>query len=342
VIDFIPKSTLPPDLKRLYNEAFDILNACGIPCEPAKSKGTTSSRQCAAAAFLAVANVRLGRSWAEAGTPMERPPLRNKDIICYGNLHLGLKRSDGSYDDVYRRDLLHPIQAGLVIQSAGNPDADTNDGTRGYALMSEFADLLRKYGTAEWTEAVAAFRIVVPSLAEKLARTRQLTRQKVTLSDGSILEFAPGRHNKLQLAVIREFLERYGYDAELLYVGDATHRLLYVNRERLHELSLPEPKRGDLPDIVAYSRGKQWVYLIEAVHASGSITEERLVEFQRLTKNCTVPIVYVTAFLDRAAYRKCAAKIAWETEVWIASHPDHLIHFNGHRFMGPYTSQEPR
>jgi hypothetical protein len=30
--------------------------------------------------------------------------------------------------------------------------------------------------------------------------------------------------------------------------------------------------------------------------------------------------------------------ISWETEVWTAEAPDHLIHFNGERFLGPYRS----
>lgn len=28
--------------------------------------------------------------------------------------------------------------------------------------------------------------------------------------------------------------------------------------------------------------------------------------------------------------------ISWETEVWIADSPDHMIHFNGSQFLGPY------
>jgi adenine-specific DNA-methyltransferase len=49
-----------------------------------------------------------------------------------------------------------------------------------------------------------------------------------------------------------------------------------------------------------------------------------------------VGLVYVTAFPDRAEFRKNAADIAWETEVWIADNPDHLVHFNGERFLGPH------
>jgi adenine-specific DNA-methyltransferase len=50
--------------------------------------------------------------------------------------------------------------------------------------------------------------------------------------------------------------------------------------------------------------------------------------------------VYVTAFLDKADFRKYAADIAWETEVWIAETPDHMIHFNGPKFLGPYRRRE--
>jgi adenine-specific DNA-methyltransferase len=46
----------------------------------------------------------------------------------------------------------------------------------------------------------------------------------------------------------------------------------------------------------------------------------------------------VTAFPDRVTFRKFAKDIAWETEVWIADNPDHMIHFNGDKFLGPYTN----
>ena len=32
--------------------------------------------------------------------------------------------------------------------------------------------------------------------------------------------------------------------------------------------------------------------------------------------------------------------ISWETEVWVADAPTHLIHFNGERFLGPYEDGE--
>ncbi|MBD2364328.1 BsuBI/PstI family type II restriction endonuclease [Anabaena minutissima] len=32
------------------------------------------------------------------------------------------------------------------------------------------------------------------------------------------------------------------------------------------------------------------------------------------------------------------AEISWETEVWVADQPYHMIHFNGERFLGLYEN----
>jgi hypothetical protein len=40
--------------------------------------------------------------------------------------------------------------------------------------------------------------------------------------------------------------------------------------------------------------------------------------------------------LLRAVMTRYLGEIAWETEVWVADAPSHLIHFDGARFLGPY------
>ena len=77
--------------------------------------------------------------------------------------------------------------------------------------------------------------------------------------------------------------------------------------------------------------------MIEAVHSSGVISNVRLLELKKLTEKCQADIIFVTAFLDNNTFRKFAADIAWETEVWIADAPDHIIHFDGEKFLGPYS-----
>ena len=54
-----------------------------------------------------------------------------------------------------------------------------------------------------------------------------------------------------------------------------------------------------------------------------------------MTKNVTAGKIYITAFLDFKTFKNFADIIAWETEIWIANMPEHMLHFNGDRFLGP-------
>ena len=61
-----------------------------------------------------------------------------------------------------------------------------------------------------------------------------------------------------------------------------------------------------------------------------------VIEINEMTNNVKSGKIFITAFLDVQTYKKFMDKLAWETEVWIANMPEHLIHLNGNRFMGPY------
>ena len=171
---------------------------------------------------------------------------------------------------------------------------------------------------------------------------RNLPRFPVVLPRSFPIARDPTPLRRIKLAVIEEFLPRYGYGAEVLYVGDAASKYLVRDEARLRELDFFELAHGELPDIVAYSANRHWLYLIEAVHSSGPVSPLRHLELSRLTARCRTDIVYVTAFLNRATFRKFAADISWETEVWIADAPDHLVHFNGDSFMGPHNPKHQR
>ena len=224
--------------------------------------------------------------------------------------------------------------AEVVVQSS--PNSATNDSARGYSVNPFYAELVRKLGETDWELAVKNKLSGVEPLAEKLKKKRHLNRIDVSISKGQNLSFSAGKHNELQKAIIEDFLPRYGFGAELLYVGDTADKYLFLEKKKLAKLNFFELAHEELPDVIAYSKKKNWLYLIEAVHTSGPINEIRLMELQRLTKNCNAEIVYVTAFLDRQTFRKWIAEVAWETEVWIADNPDHLVHFNGDKFLGPY------
>lgn len=54
-----------------------------------------------------------------------------------------------------------------------------------------------------------------------------------------------------------------------------------------------------------------------------------------MTQSVKAGKIFVTAFLDFDTYKKLSASLAWETKVWIAESPDHMIHLNGDKFLGP-------
>ncbi len=158
----------------------------------------------------------------------------------------------------------------------------------------------------------------------------------MTLPNGKPLELSLGEHNVLQKEIIEQFLPRFGSDCEVLYIGDTVNKILHIVKEELHKLNFFELSHDELPDIIAYSKKHNWLYLIEAVHSSGTMNEIRVLELKKLLKDSSVELIFITGFLTRTDFKKWMLDIAWETEVWIADNPDHLVHFNGHKFLGAY------
>lgn len=330
VPQYILKSNKPEQLQKVINEAIYILSQLGVPVE-----GMSQRRmERMAMAFLAVANVKMSSDWVKVDS---FHALRTREIIRYCNNHFHENISESSYDDIRRKDLKLSVLAGIINASSANPNAARNDGTRAFALNYEYAALIKAFGSDTWEDDVESFLANKVTLEDQLAGKRELRLISVNFPSGKSFQFSPGKHNELQKAIIEEFLPRYGYSAEVLYVGDTANKFLHIERERLEKLNFFELSHGELPDVVAYSSQKNWIYLIEAVHSSGAICPVRLLELKKLTEQSTSDIIFVTAFLDRSTFRQFAPDIAWETEVWIADTPDHLIHFNGEKFLGPYS-----
>ncbi|NEQ95234.1 MAG: restriction endonuclease, partial [Cyanothece sp. SIO2G6] len=249
--------------------------------------------------------------------------------------HYSESISRGSYDDFKRKEIDLLLSDSIVVPGFVERSA-VNDSRSGYAICPTHIEAIRQFGTSDWDDAVESLLSGKISLRQQLDTKRDISMISISLPGGLELSFTPGRHNALQKAIIEQFLPRYGYACEVLYVGDSSDKYLYLNRETLSKLNFPEPSHKELPDIIAFSEQKGWIYLIESVTSFGEISQIRKLELERITTNCTYPIIFVTAFPDRSTYRKYCANLAWETEVWIASDPDHLIHLNGPKFLGPY------
>jgi hypothetical protein len=240
---------------------------------------------------------------------------------------------------VRRKDLVVLVTYGLVANSAADPHADTNDGTRGYALSEAAVELLRAYDTANWEAKLVNFRSEVGAIADRLSRARTMRAIPVMLPDGKALSLLPGPHNELQKAIVEELLPRHAPGAELLYLGDASNKMLFVHAKRLEALKLPQPSREALPDVVAFDASRGCLFYIEAVSSFGPISDIRRENLRNgaRSKGAKHQIIFITAFPDRKTFAGFSQDIGWETEVWIANNPDHMIHFNGDKYLSPYA-----
>ena len=121
-------------------------------------------------------------------------------------------------------------------------------------------------------------------------------------------------------------------------MGDTETKWAYLDSTALKGLDINIEEHGKMPDIVVHHVEKNWLVLIEVVTSHGPVNPKRRQELKKLFAGSKAGIVYVTAFLDRRTMMKYLDEISWETEVWIAETPTHLIHFNGERFLGPYKN----
>lgn len=316
-------------VQKLINTTLYVLETFGVPMV-----STPRRLERMAICFLACGNVTSLLKFSSIKDLNSDYSLKTREIIAFENKHFKEEISAGSYDDIRRKDLKLLTVAGIVLQSS--PNSATNDSTRGYCINPLYADLVKKFGCEDWESLVMQKLAGIEPLKKKLKRERNIKKVSVTLPSGGKLEFSSGEHNDLQKAIIEEFLPRYGCGAEVLYVGDTSDKYLHLEQSKLAELNFFKLSLEELPDVIAYSHSKNWLYLIEAVHSSGPISELRLLQLQELTARCKADIVYVTAFLTRSKFRQFIVDVAWETEVWIADNPDHLVHFNGDKFLGPY------
>ena len=153
--------------------------------------------------------------------------------------------------------------------------------------------------------------------------------------NGEKFDFSTGKHNELQKSIIEEFASRFAQNSIVLYVGDTKDKDLYKDNELLKKLKISMGEHEKLPDVILYQEDKKWVYFIEAVTSVGPISPKRILEINEMTKECNLGKIFVTAFIDMKTFKKFAGDLAWETEVWLSEMPDHMIHLNGDKFVGP-------
>ena len=310
--------------KTRVQEAAEILTSLGL------RKAQRNDRS--ALTLLALSNIKKKDAWKQANQKL----LRIWDIMAFIRNEYG-KNYAANTRETIRRQTIHQFeQARIIDRNPDDPARPTNSGKNVYALSRDSLDVIKLYGAPGFEPAVAAFIKKFGSLQQAYQSSRSSHRVPLTLADGSTVHLSPGKHNKLQVAVIEEFGPRFAPGAEVLYLGDTALKHVICETERLAGLNVVITEHDKLPDIILHSSKCNWVFLIEAVTTHGPVSPKRHREIEAMLANCPAERVYVTAFPDVSAFRKYAGDIAWETEVWIADSPDHMIHFNGPKFLGPY------
>lgn len=226
---------------------------------------------------------------------------------------------------------MHHFRTAALIED--NREA-TNSPNYRYRLTEEVLQLLRNFGLQSWDENISKFTINHEKLIDTYESKKKMTMMPVHIND-SDLKFSPGKHNQLQKAIIEEFAPRFAPGARCLYVGDTIKKDLVRNTDKLHQLGIEITLHGKMPDVILYRADKNWIYFIESVTSVGPISPKRIIEISEMTKKVTAGKIFVTAFPDFATYKRFSESLAWDTEAWIADRPEHMIHMNGDKFMGP-------
>ena len=300
------------------DEAKSILSALNMP--------TAQQSDICCYTLLAMGSIAEPSEWASSKNDW----IRIHDIMNFIDAAYGVRYAENSRE-TFRKQAIHHFRNAAIIEDNGKA---TNSPNYRYRLTDEFLIMLRKYGSNEWEPMIKEFFANHPSLIEIYASKKKMTKMPVQIN-GKELTFSTGKHNQLQKMILEEFAPRFAPFSECLYVGDTVEKDLHKDTVKLQQLGFAITLHDKMPDVVLYREDKDWLYFVEAVTSVGPMDAKRIMEIEAMTKEVISGKIYVTAFLDFRTFKKFSESLAWETEVWIADMPEHMIHMNGDRFLGP-------
>ena len=314
------------DGQQKIDEALAILRALGMPA------GQQNERS--ALTLLALVNLKPADSWAGASSPL----IGITPIMQFCREHYGREYAPNTRE-TFRRFTMHQfVEAGLAVANPDEPGRPVNSPSYCYQVTPDVLTVVQSFGSDDWGETLAQFLEEHETLAERWAQHRDMQMVPVRIADLANLELTPGAHSQLIGQVITEFAPRFAPGSELIYVGDTGDKIGYFQEESLAALGVTVDQHGKMPDVVLYYPTGNWLLLVEAVTSHGPVDPKRYGELTELFADSTSGLVYITAFPDRNTMARYLSDISWETEVWCADSPSHLIHFDGERFLGPYRS----
>lgn len=300
--------------------------------------GAKQRNETAAYTLLAMLNLQPENAWTEAQTPL----YGITPIIAFIAKAYGVRYAPNTRETIRDDAVKFFVEDGLLLRNPDDPSRPTNSGKTVYQIEPSALAMLRKVGTPEWSMSLDQYLQSRESLKHEISRKRNLVRIPITLPNGTHVELSPGGQNPLIKAIIELFCPAFAPGGIVLYIGDTENKFTHLDTSELAALNVTLESAAKIPDVIVYDTKRNWLLLIEAVTSAGPVDGKRRKELKALFAGCKAGLVFVTAFENRRSMQSFLSQIAWESEVWIADDPDHMIHFNGDRFLGPYPDVVPK
>ena len=282
--------------------------------------------------LLALLNLRPGDAWSDA----TNDPYGTRAIMDHIRDHWGRTYAPNTRETIRRFTLHQFAAAGLVEENSDEPGRPVNSPRWNYRVAPTALRVIRRWDAPDAGALLDEYVALLPGQLASQRAARQMLRIPVTLPDGSVVSLHPGGQNVLMRDMVAEFCPRFAPGGHVLYLGDADSKLATFAEPELRALGVTIDSHGKMPDLVVHLPDRDWLVLMEAASSHGPVDHTRLSELRSLFKGATPGLVFVSCFPDRVEMRRYLSVIAWETEAWCADTPDHLMHFNGSRFLGPY------
>jgi adenine-specific DNA-methyltransferase len=306
------------------DEAISIIRALGMPKQQQNERSGLT--------LLAILNLKPEDEWEQ----IEKPLIGVTPIMDWCREYYGKEYAPNTRE-TFRRQTLHQfVDGGLCLYNPDKPGRPVNSPKACYQIAPELYEVLKFFKKEKWEEKLQEWLENRRTLAEKYAKAREMKKIPLKLDDGTEVFLSPGAHSQLIKDIIVEFGPRFVPGAEVVYIGDTGAKEDFFDKEKLKKLGVQINRKGKLPDVVLFCPKNNWLLLIESVTSHGPVDGKRHGELEKLFKKSKAGLVYVTAFPDRKIMGKYLGEISWETEVWVAEAPTHMIHFNGDKFLGPH------
>lgn len=282
--------------------------------------------------LLALLGLTPGKPWTEA----ENPLIGITPIMDWVRDHYDKVYAPNTRETIRRQSMHQLCDAGVAVYNPDKPDRPVNSPKAVYQIEPEALSLIQTFDTPAWHDSLTAYLADRETLVAKYAKEREQNRVPVEIAPGKEITLSPGEHSELIRAIIEDFAPRFAPGSVLVYAGDTGDKWGYFDAALLAGLGVDVDSHGKMPDVVLHYTAKNWLLLVESVTSHGPVDGKRHAELAALFAGSAAGLVYVTAFPSRATMAKYLTEISWETDVWTADAPSHLIHFNGDRFLGPY------